>query len=90
MRKEKVISNDIGVYLNQLSDASSALAAIMETCDHPVSERQLAGIHFLAEEINDQLLSLEDFYQNDNLKSVKSEFDIYQILAERKKQRNIP
>ncbi|EOY8362132.1 hypothetical protein AIT68_003673 [Salmonella enterica subsp. salamae] len=91
MRKEKLVTNDIYFFLTETARASAALSLLWEFADAAPTPERIDATVFLISEISDRMCALEYFLGESGdlskiLAEYKNKFDIYALLAERKKE----
>ncbi|ECE7748605.1 hypothetical protein EUW85_04600 [Salmonella enterica subsp. enterica serovar Ngili] len=88
MREEKNIKNNLAYYLVDLTNLASALSVIWEHRGNEryVDDKTLGAINFISREIYERNESLMSFLENENLTEFMSDRDIYDLLAEQKRE----
>ncbi|HAF2131432.1 TPA: hypothetical protein G9F27_005816 [Salmonella enterica] len=91
MRKEKLVTNDIYYFLTEVARASVALSLLWELADAAPTPERIDATVFLVREISDRMHALDYFLGESGdlseiLAEYKNKFDIYDLLAERKKR----
>ncbi|MGG5961132.1 hypothetical protein ACQSED_05240 [Salmonella enterica] len=91
MRKEKLVTNNIYCFIVETEQASSALSLLWELADADPTAERMDATFFLIREINYRMSALEYFLGEsgdlrETLIEYKNKYDIYDLLAERKKR----
>ncbi len=91
MRKEKLVTNNIYFFLTETARASTALSLLWEFADAAPTPERIEATVFLISEISDRMYALEYFLGESGdlskiLAEYKHKFDIYALIAERKKR----
>ncbi|EAW2930782.1 hypothetical protein LLW64_000165 [Salmonella enterica] len=88
MHNERNIKNNLAYYLVDLAEAVSALSVVWESrgIDNHIDDKTISAINFISREIYDRNMALDVFLEDEDLTEFKSDKDICEILAARKRE----
>ncbi|HDC1926826.1 TPA: hypothetical protein O7W39_004434 [Salmonella enterica] len=88
MHNERNIKNNLIYYLVDLAEAVSALSVVWESrgIDNHIDDKTISAINFISREIYDRNMALGVFLEDEDLTEFKSDKDICEILAARKRE----
>ncbi|EAX6517570.1 hypothetical protein A2H38_20855 [Salmonella enterica] len=88
MHNERNIKNNLAYYLVDLAEAVSALSVVWGSrgIDNRIDDKIISAINFISREIYDRHMALDVFLEDEDLTEFKSDKDICEILAARKRE----
>ncbi|ECG2981507.1 hypothetical protein EWG90_06005 [Salmonella enterica subsp. enterica serovar Derby] len=88
MREGKNIKNNLAYYLVDLTNLACALSVIWEMRENEshIDSKTQAAINFISRELYERNESLMNFLEDEDLTEFVSDRDIYDLLAEQKRE----